>query len=442
MFSLKKTFRGGVHPDSSKTGTRSLPIEEAPLPDTIFVSLAQHIGAPAQPLKEKRDAVSKGELIGESDGRVTAKVHSPVSGTVKRIVQKPLPGGKMAEHMEIEVDREQTEVSDSTGSPGDAGEYDREEIIESMEQAGIVGMGGATFPTHIKLAGSSTTSTETLIVNGAECEPYLTCDHRLMVERSTDIVAALKLLYRAFALRDVVIAIEANKPDAISAVRHALDDEPELPARVVELAVKYPHGAEKMLVYAATGLTVPAGGLPIDVGVVVSNVSTVVAMYEAIELGKPLIDRVITVTGGGIQRPANLRVPIGTPFEHLAEVCGGMKNTVEKIVVGGPMMGIAVPTLDYAVTKGISGLVFLEDGEPPDETPCIRCGRCIKACPINLMPLELAAYAKAGRFAQTKTLGAMDCFECGSCAFTCPAKIPITAWIRYAKNYIRVHGVE
>jgi len=254
-------------------------------------------------------------------------------------------------------------------------------------------------------------------------------------------VGAVRLLHRAYDFKGIYFGVEENKPDALVAFQAALADFPELPAKVVPLEVKYPQGAEKMLIYAATGRVVPAGGLPLDIGVIVSNVATLNAVYEAFYLNKPLVDRVVTVSGDGIRNPKNLLVPLGTPFEHLVEAAGGVKDATAKVVVGGPMMGVAVPTLDYSVMKGTSGVLFLTQKDVPEETPCIKCGKCVRVCPMNLMPLKLAAYAKAGKFLEAKELGVADCFECGSCAFGCPAKIRIVAWVRYAKNYIRVKGI-
>ncbi len=432
------TFRKGVHPKSNKHRTCRLPIASPPLPDMVVVPLVQHIGAPAKPLKSRGDAVSPGEPLAEMGGRVSAGIHSPVAGTVKRLVQKPLPGGRMADHLEIVVDREATEAHGWERRPID---IDPDTIVKRIADAGIVGMGGATFPTHIKYSPPSTTPIDVFIVNGAECEPYLTCDHRLMVERASEIVSAVRVLHGVFSFEMILFGVEENKPDALSALEEAVREASDLPARVVTLAVKYPQGAEKMLIHAMTGRVVPAGKLPLDIGVIVSNVATLNAIYEATHLGKPLIDRVITVSGDGVHGPANLRVPIGTSFEHIAEVCGGIDEATKKVVVGGPMMGIAVPTLDYSVSKGVSGLLFFTDGHVPETTPCITCGRCVRVCPMNLMPLKFAAYAKANEFERVKAMGVENCFECGSCAFACPAKIPIVAWIRYAKNSIRARGV-
>ena len=435
------TFRSGVHPASNKGSVVPETITPTSLPDTIVLSLLQHVGRQSKPTKMRGERVGVGELIGEADGTISANIHSPVAGTVRRIFPKPLPGGRMADHVEINVDVEETKAHEWDCHPVDLESSDRNSVLRRIADAGIVGMGGAAFPTHIKYGPPATLPIDTLIVNGAECEPYLTCDYALMIERAAEIISAVKMLHQISTFKSIYFGIEENKPAAVSAFTKALHAAPELRARVVVLKVKYPQGSEKMLIKAITGKIVPAGGLPLNIGIIVSNPATLSAVYDAFYLRKPLVERVVTVSGRGIRRTQNRLVRIGTSYEHLVSQCGGISNETSKIVVGGPMMGTAVPTLDYSVMKGTSGIIFLTDKEIPEESPCIKCGKCVRVCPMNLMPLKLAAYAKARNFAATKTLNVSDCFECGSCAYACPAKIRIVAWIRYAKNHIRQKGL-
>lgn len=435
------TFRKGVHPPYHKDQVADLPIRSVAAPDLIRLPLTMHLGAPPSALKNKGDEVAVGEKIAEASTLISAHVHSPVAGTIKRILQQPLPGGKLADYAEIQVDHEATDAHEWERRDVDLAALSAEEILSAIRDAGIVGMGGATFPTDVKLKPPPSADVDVFVVNGAECEPYLSCDHRLMVERAPEIVEGIRLVNRAVGFREIYLGIEENKPDAIEAFEALATVETDVPLRVVPLHVKYPQGAEKMLINAITGRVVPAGSLPFEVGAIVSNVATLYAVYEAVHYGKPLIDRVFTVSGAGIESPANIRAPLGTPLDYIADQCDGVKSETRKVVMGGPMMGVALPSLDYSVAKGTSGVLFLTDVNVPEERPCIRCGRCVAACPMNLMPLKLAAYAKAQRFEEAKDLSLADCFECGSCAYGCPSKIRLVSWIRYAKNYVRVHKI-
>ena len=372
---------------------------------------------------------------------ISAHVHSPVAGKIKRLVQQPLPGGKLADYAEIDVDVEATEAHEWAKRDVDLKSLGADEILAKIRDAGIVGMGGATFPTDVKLKPPPSADVDVFIVNGAECEPYLSCDHRLMVERATEILEGIRVVQQAVGFEKIYVGIEENKRDAIEAFEALAAVESEMPIAVVPLHVKYPQGAEKMLINAITGRVVPAGSLPFEVGTVVSNVATLHAIYEAVYLEKPLLDRTLTVSGSGIAEPGNYRALLGTPVSYIVEQCGGISEETNKVIMGGPMMGVALPSLDYSVAKGTSGLLFFTAVDVPEERPCIRCGRCVAACPMNLMPLKLAGYAKAERFEDAKNLSLADCFECGSCAYGCPSKIRLVSWIRYAKNYVRVHKI-
>lgn len=437
----KSAVTGGVHPSYQKGLASSLAIEDAPVPPRVSIPLSQHLGAPATPVVSKGDEVTPGMILAEAPKLISANVHSPVAGAVKNIVNKPMPGGRLADYIEIETDVDATEAHRWEPREVDLSDVDRKWLSRTMREAGIVGMGGATFPTDVKFSPPPAAELDTFILNGAECEPYLTCDHRMMVERTMEILKGVMLVRAAFSLRRVIVAIEKNKPDAIEAFREALRATEEPDIEVVPLNVLYPQGAEKVLIKAVTGRTVPAGGLPFEVGVVVSNVQTIHALYEAAYYEKPLTQRVLTISGAGIKQPKNIRACVGTPLATLVDFCGGYSEETTKVVAGGPMTGTALPTLDYSVTKGLSGLLFLTQKDYPEELPCIHCGRCVDVCPMRLMPLKLAAFAKAGKFEEAKATNLADCFECGACAWGCPSRIQLVAWIKYAKNYIRVKGI-
>ncbi|MBI4691251.1 MAG: electron transport complex subunit RsxC [Nitrospirae bacterium] len=427
------TFKGGIHPPDKKELSKNAPITEAKSPQRVVVPLSQHLGAPCKPIVSIGQEVKKGELIGEPGGFVSAPVHSSVSGKVIAIGEFPNAMGRMVNSIVIENDgkEEWTSLKDNP----DYLKLSPEELKEKIKAAGIVGMGGAAFPTMVKLSPPKEKPIDTVIINGAECEPYLTADYRLMLERPSDIIEGLKVLMKILGINKGFIGIENNKPDAVEKMKAAAKNEPNI--KVCELEVKYPQGAEKMLIKAVTDREVPPRALPMDVGVVVQNVGTAVAVYEAARYGKPLIERVVTVTGEGINKPSNLMVKIGTMISDLIEQCGGFKGEAGKVVSGGPMMGFAVSTLDVAVTKGTSGiLVIPEEGvtHAEDFGPCIRCGRCIDICAMGLMPSMLSILSEKGRYEEAKEYNLFDCFECGSCAFVCPSKRPIVQLIRLAKS--------
>ncbi|MDR0510616.1 MAG: electron transport complex subunit RsxC [Rikenellaceae bacterium] len=430
----KKFRKGGVHPPENKS-TRNLPCETFPLPEVAVIPLSQHIGAPSVACVEVGQTVVVGQLIGRSGGFVSAGVHSSVSGRVTAVGDVTDIRGMRTPAVMIEVegdtwldtvDRSEEIVHECDLAP--------EEIVARVAEAGVVGMGGATFPTHVKLSPPPNTKADTLIINGAECEPYITCDHRLMVERSREIVVGATIASRALGVERTVIAVEANKPDAIEALRLAAAGRVE----VAELRTRYPQGGEKQLIEAVTGRRVPSGGLPIAVGAVVQNVGTAVAVYEAVQKRKPLIERRLTVTGSGVARGGNFAVRIGTPFEKLIDHCGGLRDDQIKIISGGPMMGYATGNMQSPVTKGTTGILALSGSEARrrPETSCIKCAKCVSVCPMGLEPYLLIKLVRLGRAADAEPRAILDCIECGSCAYTCPASLPLLDFIRTGKRTV------
>ncbi len=426
-----KTFPGGKHVEGHKELTRNIPVKEMPLPKQVVIPLSQHTGSPCRPLVKKGDNVKTGTKIGEGKGFITSCIHSSVSGTVKDIVEynHPVLGRTQA----VVIDTAATEEKELIPGAGkDYNDLSKEEILAIIKEAGIVGLGGAAFPTNVKL--SPPNPVDTLIINGVECEPYLTCDFRLMMERSEDILKGILILKKVLGVPSVFIGIEQDKPEAISALRNKIVEK-SLDIRVVALKTKYPQGAEKQLIKAVTGREVAPGKLPFDAGVVVSNVGTSLAVFEAVSEGKPLYERVLTVTGRSVNNPANLKVRIGTRFSEIIEFCGGTKQEPAKIIMGGPMMGLAQFTDDVPVIKGTSGILILSQEEVPAfvQGPCIRCGRCVDICPMGMSPYALSVIAEAGLFSEASGYNPKDCIECGSCTFTCPSKRRILESIKLIK---------
>jgi len=423
-------FQGGVHPPELKQ-TAGKPIEEMPAPETVIIHLKQHIGAPLEPLVKAGDKVLLGEKIADTEAFVSAPVHATVSGVVKEISPKPYAIGHQMTAAVIESDgRDRKHKSFKARKNPD--KLAPDEIKNIVREAGIVGLGGAMFPTHVKLSPPEGKHLDTLIINGSECEPYLSCDSRLMLERAGEVLSGARLIMKAAGIEKCVFGVEENKPDAIEELRHANDDER---IKIAGLPVKYPQGAEKILTKVLTGREIPSGALPLDVGVIVDNVGTAVAVHEAVAQGKPLIDRVLTVAGPGVAESKNLSVRIGTPVEKIIEHCGGYNGAPAKIFLGGPMMGLAQYTDQVPTIKGNNGVIVFNEKTnwEPETQACIKCGRCINACPYALVPWGIEKAADAGQYALAEKYGALDCMECGACAYECPSGRPLVHKIKYAK---------
>lgn len=436
MLSFKSGFRHGVHPPEEKGLTSHLPIKRMPYPDEIVLPLRQHAGKPARLCVKVGDRVERGDKVGEADGFMSVPIHASAAGTVVDIDWWPHPDGTMAESVRIKVDRFAVQVPRPRLVPHWEG-LTTEQVVQAVQNAGVVGLGGAAFPTHVKLAPPKDHPVHTLIINGAECEPYLTSDHRTMVEYPERVHFGIRVMMRAMGVSKCVIGVEKNKPDAIEALRRTLPT--DLDVKVLPLTVKYPQGAEKMLIHAVTGVEVPSGKLPVTVGVVVQNVGSVSAIAEVFETGLPLIERIVTVSGHGLRRPANLIVPVGTKLRDLLAHCDGVTSDAAEVIIGGPMMGQAVSNLDAPVIKGTTGVVVLESHETRDVTvfPCIHCGRCLDACPVFLNPSLLGDFARVQRYEDMVDLHLADCMLCGSCAYVCPSNIPLSQLFQASKLALR-----
>jgi|YNPBryantNP2012_1023418.scaffolds.fasta_scaffold01700_4 electron transport complex protein RnfC len=429
-----KTFKGGIHPPYNKELASGKAIKRCPVPAEVIIPLTQHIGAPNEPLVKQGDRVELGQIIGSSEAFVSAPVHSSVAGEVKEIAEMPNFTGAKVKSVVITADASQPEFQKKAGK--DLESLTAEEIREIARNAGLVGMGGAAFPTHVKLSPPKDKPVDTVIINACECEPFLTCDHRLMLERTEDLIAGARLLKKAVEASRLIFGVEANKMDAADILRAKASGLSDISVEVLE--VKYPEGAEKMLIFALTGRKVPPGKLPSEVGCLVQNVGTAVALFEAAAWGKPLYERVLTVTGPGIKEPGNLLAAIGTPISVLIDACGGLLGSPTKLVMGGPMTGWAQPGTSASVVKGTSGVVALTADvvELGEEAECVRCGKCVDACPMFLSPNYIVQAAKRGQWDKAEMWGALDCFECGCCSFSCPSYIPHVQYVRKAKAEI------
>ena len=440
MLSLSKrypSFSHGVHPPESKADTRDLPIRQFEFAPVLIVPLSQHIGAPSVPVVREGEEVARGQLLARADGFVSVAQHAPASGVVRRIDLAPAITGRMTEAVYLEpFPGSSQEVAD--GEPCRLETASADDIIAAIQAAGIVGLGGAAFPTHVKLKPPDGKTLHTLILNGVECEPYLTTDHRVMLEQSADVYMGIRYLLKATGAERAIIGVEANKLNAAEALREAAPDDIDVTTEVVE--VKYPQGAEKMLITALTGEEVPSGGLPAEVGVVVVNVATAAEIGRLLPHGRGIQERVVTITGPAVGRKGNYRIPIGTPLRFALEQAD-LSDDVSRVFLGGPMMGQALSSLDIPITKGTSGFVAFtvnETGSRPAEYPCIRCAYCVDACPIHLNPSQLGLLAKNGEYERmADEYSLMDCFECGSCSYVCPSHIPLVQRFRESKAMVR-----
>ncbi len=434
---MLKTFKiGGVHPPENKISSGKK-IETLPIPKTVFIPVAQHIGAPSTAVVNKGDVVKVGQIIAKSSGFVSTNIHSSVSGKVKKVDLSPDSSGYPKQGFFIDVDGDEwVEEIDRSETLNNTFDLDGMAVVQKIQEAGIVGLGGATFPTHVKLVPPKGMKAEVLLINGVECEPYLTSDHRLMLEKADEILVGTQLLMRAMNVEKATIGIENNKPDAIKLISDKAKNYKGI--TVIALKVKYPQGGEKQLIKAVTGKEVPSGGLPIAVGAVVSNVGTAFAVYEAVQKNKPLFERVVTVTGKGVSNPSNFKVRIGTATSELVEAAGGLPENTGKVISGGPMMGRALASLDIPVTKGTSGILIMQNSEAKrgEYMDCIRCSRCVSVCPMGLEPYLLMTFGQKKIFDRAEDDRIMDCIECGSCSYTCPSNRPLLDYIRFGKGKV------
>ena len=431
-----------IHPPDYKDITKNKKIETFPPPKKAILLLSQHTGAPSEPVVSVGDSVKTGSLIAEARGLISSNLHSSISGKVIAIEDSPHPIIGLSRAIIIESDGLDTKAYLNSVSVKDVLALSKEDIMALIKEAGIVGLGGAAFPTLVKLSPPPAKKITSLIINGAECEPFLTCDHRLMLEKSKEIILGAQLAAKILGVKDIIIGIEENKLDAIESIKSVIFRMPsdDLKPKVVSLKTRYPQGGEKQLIKILLNKEVPSGGLPLDIGIVVNNVQTIFAVYEAVYLKKPLYERVITVSGGFPNIAKNILVRIGTPIKDILDYCGlSPKFEVYKIVMGGPMIGVAQSNLNAPVIKGTSGILVLDKRFKlkEEELECIRCSKCIEACPAGLMPCMIGLSSKKEKFDIAGSYDPFDCIECGSCSFVCPSNIPLAQLIKLAKNKIK-----
>ncbi len=439
MRSGHASFRHGVHPLEHKAPTQGLAVQRMRFVERYVLPLSQHLGAPSRAIVQEGDAVARGQRIAEPGGYVSTSLHAPVKGRVASIAPERLPAGGMGTAITIVADSFDAQHLEPAPTPL-VDELDLDGLFAGVRDAGIVGLGGAAFPTHVKYKVPDGRRIHTLVINGAECEPWLTCDHRLMLERSRAVARGVALVSSRLGVDRVLVGVEDNKLDAVEALRAAFRGVRDAPSvEVTPCKVKYPQGAEKMLIHALTGVQVPGGKLPLHVGVVVNNVGTMAAIADWFYGGQPLVERVVTVSGPGVKHPSNLLVPLGTPVRALLEFCGGVHPDARLVIAGGPMMGQPLGSIDVPVVKGTSGVLVFRDQDLREvqEYSCIRCGRCLEACACFLNPSILGRLARKERWQDMKEHHVLDCMECGACSFTCPSRIPLVQQFRVAKAQLR-----
>ena len=433
----KNTFKHGVHPPEHKAETNALPIRRFPFAPVIILPAAQHLGAPSEIIVREGQEVTRGQLLAKANGYVSVPLHAPVSGTIRKIANVPTISGKMSPGIYLEtLAASSQEVMEGTSVDVDTASS--EEILQAIQDAGIVGLGGAAFPTHVKLKVPDGKTCEVLMINGIECEPFLTTDHRVMLEQGPDIFMGIKYLLKSTGAERAIIGIEANKQDATDHLENLIPE--GLPVTVKVVPVKYPQGSEKMLITSILNREVPSGGLPIDVNVVVVNVATTAEIGRLLPHGRGIQERVVTITGPGVKKKGNYLIPVGTPLRYVLDYVG-VDEGISEVYMGGPMMGVAVSNLDISIVKGTSGIVVFTEKDikrTKKVYPCIKCGACVEACPILLNPSKLGILAKFEAYdMMAEDYNLMDCFECGSCSYVCPSNIPLVQYFRLSKSIVR-----